>query len=149
MISFYSEIENLAVKLLHKMVSFDKNKIKYANKNEKFSVLDLLILNEVGENKSISGLDLLKRIEIDRGIVTTSLNHLINLNYIIKEKNNEDKRKYNLNFTKEGVNIFNKLSKRRSDTLEFVLKDMSVNEQKTILKFLSKVNQLTVEKFDS
>lgn len=141
MTNYYKEIRLLIGKIFYKFISVDKNGIKLNFKNEKFSGLDFAILFEIAENEKITVLELLKSLNIDRGKITTALNRLINLKLITKTRSDTDKRKYNLCLTNDGKKTYLNLEKKKLDVFEFVLKDMSINEQKTILKFLSKVNQ--------
>lgn len=112
------------------------------------SFLELMLLGELGRVERMSTQDLLKVIELDRGVLDTQIKNLSMRKLIYKDKDEDDRRKAYIGLTdqgKEQVAIFRKIEE---EAMQFVMKDMSINEQKAILKFLSRINQLTVDKYE-
>lgn len=141
MANYYKEINNMMEKIINKILVLEKGGIGLGIKKDKFSFLEMQIIKKVGKDKSKSISDLIKETDIDRGIITLIVNKLVLGGYFKKEKSNEDKRVSILMLTEEGNNIYTKIINQQKELLDFVLGDISLNEEKTILKFLSKINQ--------
>jgi len=141
MANYYKEINKIMEKITHKFLINDRKGFKLGLKGEEFSILDMHIIKTIGKNNIISLYKLVEYIEIDRGVITSILNKMTKWGYIEKEKSEEDKRVYNIMLTKEGHRIYDDILKEEKELLEFVLEDISLNEEKAILKFFSKLNQ--------
>lgn len=76
------------------------------------------------------------------------LNKLIRLGYLEKRDDPEDNRKKLLYLTFNGVEKQNRLALLFSSQLESILNELTYNDSVGVLKFISKVNQLTVDKAD-
>lgn len=134
--------------LSKKFIEKDKKGVQLEGLMHFNSFLELMLLNELGRTERMSTQDLLKVIELDRGVLDTQIKNLSMRRLIYKEKDEDDKRKAYIGLTdqgKEQVEVFRKIEE---DAMQFVMKDMSINEQKAILKFLSRINQLTVDKYE-
>ncbi len=134
--------------LVKKFIEHDKAGIQLEKSAYFNSFSELILLNELDRAQRTSTQDLLKVIELDRGIFDTLIKNLLARKLIYKEKDEVDKRKAYIGLTdqgKEQVLIFKRIEE---DSMQFVMNDMSINEQKAILKFLSRINQLTVDKYE-
>ncbi|MGB3367474.1 MAG: MarR family winged helix-turn-helix transcriptional regulator [Acidaminobacteraceae bacterium] len=148
MANYYNEVNHMMEKVMYKFVQYDKSGIKLGDKQEKYSFLDVIILREIGKLGEITVFDLINQVEVDRGILSTSINRFINLGFVVKLRSRLDKRKFVIYLTDEGKKFYDNILKSEVEELNFILKDMTVNEQKTVLKFLSRLNQLTVERLE-
>lgn len=148
MANYYNEVNHMMEKVIYKFIQYDKSGIKLGEKHEKYSFLDIVVIREIGKRRQITVFDLLNVIDVDRGILSTSINRFTNLAYVIKKRSTLDKRKFVLYITDEGYKFYENLMKSELTELDFILKDMTVNEQKTVLKFLSRLNQLTVDRLE-
>lgn len=134
--------------LIKKFIEHDKSGLKVADPLQPFSFSELMVLLELCRNGPMTAQELLKTFQVDRGILNTMISHLISQQLIEKEKDEADKRKIYLSLTEAGRSYAQQLLAVEESALQFVLTDMSVNEQKAVLKFLSRINQLTVEKYE-
>lgn len=75
------------------------------------------------------------------------LSHLLKLGYIEKRDDPEDNRKKLLFLTALGKEEQEGLSQGLNQRLESILNDLSFNDAVGVLKFISKLNQITVDKF--
>lgn len=73
------------------------------------------IIVEIFNNEGISLNEISKRIYMDKSVVTRFVNILIKKDIVIKEKNENDKRYYNLYLTEKGEKIYYKLVKAGKD----------------------------------
>lgn len=84
----------------------------------------------------------------NRKINQAYLVKLIRLGYIEKKSDSEDKRKKLLYLTPLGEAEKKRLSSLLEAHLESILNDLTYNDSIGVLKFISKINQLTVEKYE-
>lgn len=66
----------------------------------------------------------------------------------MKREDPEDKRRRELILTEKGRREKEKLSGIIHETIDMILSDFTVNEEIAVLKFVSRINQLTVDKFE-
>ncbi|MCT4619734.1 MAG: MarR family transcriptional regulator [Marinisporobacter sp.] len=143
MANYYYEINKMLDKLMHKVLVYDRKGFKI-NGKEELSLLDIHVLRKIGQVNNKKIYELVKDLEIDRGLIASVMKKLILNGYITKEKSEEDKRVYILRLTDEGKEMCKKTLDIQKDLLNFVLSDVTLNEEKAILKFLSKINQTTL-----
>lgn len=141
MANYYNEINQMIEKIAHKVLISDKKKFKIGRKNQEFSLLEMLIIKKIGNNEMKSIYELVKETEIDRGLMAPMIKNLVIGGYIEKEKAKEDKRISMVKLTKSGKEIYDEIIVSQKEFFEFVLNDVTLNEEKAILKFLSKINQ--------
>ncbi len=144
----YNEIEIMMERVLTKLLSVDRRGLKINGRNEKFSFVDVMVLRLVGLKDDMSIYDLINEIDVDRGIVSTSISKLSKGRYIEKQRSPYDGRVYLLNLTDEGRALFEKLQEQENDLVGFVMENSTINEQKAVLKFLSRINQTMVGKYN-
>lgn len=128
-------------KLIYKISILDKEGLNLGIKGCKLSFLEIYIIKEIGSKKEYSIFNLVKETGIDRSSVTAIVNKLVLNRIIEKEKSKEDKRIHKLILTNLGEEIYDVIVKKEKEVLEFILNDITLNEEKAALKFLSKINQ--------
>ncbi|QXM05223.1 MarR family winged helix-turn-helix transcriptional regulator [Crassaminicella indica] len=143
MANYYHEINRMIDKLMHKVLVYDRKGFKI-NGKEELSLLDIHVLRKIGQEDNKKIYELINDLEIDRGVVASVTKKLILNGYIIKERSEEDKRVYIIKLTDAGKEMYEKTLKVQKDLLDFVLSEVTLNEEKAILKFLSKINQTTL-----
>ncbi|MEW9124281.1 MAG: MarR family transcriptional regulator [Thermotaleaceae bacterium] len=144
MANYYNEINNILDKLIHKVLVYDRKGFKIGIKGEPLSLLDIYILKKIGEGERKKLYELVEEMEIDRGLISSFVQKLILNGYVQKEKSREDKRVHMVKLTALGREMLDKNLDRQEELLNFILSDVTLNEEKTILKFLSKINQTTL-----
>ena len=147
MANLYKEIEVMFERLFIKLLSVDRRGLKINGKNEKFSFVDIMVLRMIGLSENISIYDLIYTLDLDRGIISTSISKLTKGRYIEKKRSVQDGRVYLLTLTPEGELLFEKLREEERDLTGFLLENSTINEQKAVLKFLSRMNQTMVGKY--
>lgn len=141
MANYYNEINKMMEKIVNKLLIVDKKGFKLGKKNEELSLLDIFVLKNIGTDNIKPIYSLVKETEIDRGLITSIINKLVANGYIKKEKAKDDKRVNMVILTEEGEEVYNRILKSQGEFLDFILSDITLNEEKAILKFLSKINQ--------
>lgn len=70
------------------------------------------------------------------------------LGLIEKVIDETDARRRKLRLTEQGLMLKERIQSIIEEEINFLLSDMSVNEEVAVLKFISRINQLTVGKYE-
>lgn len=133
--------------LIKKFIEYDKQGFSILPSGASLTFAEMMILIELSRNTRMTTQELLKHFQLDRGVMSTQLNRLTSYGLISREKDEVDRRKIYYALTETGDRYVQTIAQNEAGIFEFVMMDMSINEQKAILKFLSRINQLTVEKY--
>ncbi len=126
----------------HLMLTYESRLvINKERKLERFSAIELSILEYIDLHDNVTQHDLLEFLELKRSKLLGIMKKMIDYDYLRKRENNDDKRSSYIELGKKGFEILNKYGKHEDLFLDFVLKDMTINEEKAIVKFLSKMQQ--------
>lgn len=148
MANYTREISHMMDRMLIKIMSQDKKGFYPNDLIHRMSLLDILVIKMIGESNNMQLNVLIRTLELDRNLIDVSVRNLIGLKLIMKKTGERDKREKWLVLTQSGEQIYQKLLGAQLSEMEFVLNDITINEEKTILKFLSKIVQYHTEKFD-
>lgn len=148
MANYYDEINILMKTVVHKLEIMNKKGISYGKGFEKITILETVIVAKVANEGKLSTTELIDAVDVDRGVTTTSINRLIKGRILEKNQDEVDRRKFYLTMAKKGEELVKAMRVKEDDFLKFVLDEITINEAKAILKFLSKINQTTVDKFE-
>lgn len=107
---------------------------------DRMGIIELMIL-EATQNEDLTQSDLLEMIPLKRAKLIGVIKRLTELNYLEKKANPNDKRSSYLTLGPSGQEILSKYGEHESIFLDFILRDMTINEEKAIVKFLSKIQQ--------
>jgi DNA-binding MarR family transcriptional regulator len=143
---YRAEIKRLSVKLLQKILYYSYREYKYLGKV--YALQDLIVLSQIALYKELLSIkEWVNELDIRDTDTRKCINRLVLNGDIKKARNLSDARRYEISVTQRGQQILKHHEQVEEQILEFVLKDLTVNEEKSALKFLSKLNQLTVEKY--
>jgi len=141
--SVYSnEINQMINKILEKAV-YKKDDEK-ALLPKKITLLNFFILKRIDEKNKIISTDLRDEIGVDYNTIRKEICNLENLGLVERNEDPRDKRKKFIQVTEHGKEQIKKVNWLIEDKLQFVINNFSVNEEKAVLKFLSRINQLTL-----
>lgn len=143
---YQREIKKISEKLIQKIENHMGSNIRILNRDYKLS--DLLILNQMaiseGERSIKSWAELL---DIGQNETRAAIRRLVSWGDLERKKSSKDSREVLVGMTKRGYQVLEWFNDFEVALIDFVLRDLTVNEEKAVLKFLSKLNQLTVEKY--
>lgn len=148
MANYTKEIAHMLERYLIKILHQDKEGFYKAHLNTKLSLMEVLLLKRLGELREIRLSVLVEYLEIDRNVLTTTLKRLQSLNLVIKKPDLSDGRGQVIALSNYGWQFLCTLEDAAKDEIDFVLKDITINEEKAILKFLSKMVQYHTTKFE-
>lgn len=141
--SVYSnEINQMINKILEKAVYKKDDEKALLPKN--ITLLNFFILKRVNSKNDIVLTDLRDEIGIDYNMLRKEICNLENLGLIKRNEDPKDKRRRFIQVTELGKKQIKEVNYLLENKLQFVIDNFSVNEEKAVLKFLSRINQLTL-----
>lgn len=148
MANYTKEIAHMLERLHTKILSQDKGGYFKRDIGFKLSLLEMLMLKRIGEHGRVRLNDLITELEIDRNLVTTTVKRLMTLKLVLKKQDESDGRGQCVELSPAGEVLYHKILKLQEKELGFVLSDVTINEEKAILKFISKIVQYHTDKFE-
>lgn len=110
-------------------------------KLERFSAVELTMLDYVGSHEYVTQHELLDSMDLKRSKQLSIIKKMIDYGYLSRRENLKDKRSSYIELGPKGIDMLSEYDKHEQIFLDFVLKDMTINEEKAIVKFLSKMQQ--------
>lgn len=148
MANYSNEIGRLMDRFHTKLLMQDKSGFFKKELGFKLSLLEVLMLKRIGEVDEIRLNDLIDLLEVDRNLVTTTVKRMVLLKLLKKNQDSADGRGQVVSVTPAGRVLFEKILALQSKELGFALADVSINEEKAILKFISKMVQYHTDKYE-
>ncbi|MDK2866783.1 MAG: hypothetical protein PWP51_774 [Clostridiales bacterium] len=148
MANYRKEIAHMLDRMLIKVLHQDKAGFYKKAVSAKLNLLDMLILRRLEEIGMMKLSDMVSYLEVDRNVLTTSLKRLQSVNLICKRTDSVDGRAQIIVLSEYGEQFVKALSEASQSEMDFVLQDITVNEEKAILKFLSKIVQYHTNKYE-
>lgn len=136
--------EDVSKLFKHLLLKYDTQVTQVKDKMlklERMSILEITLLEYLNDNQEVTQQSLMNAIDIKRSKSMVSIKKMIKAGLIHKVNNPSDKRSNWMMLTKTGEKLLNRFKEHEASFATFVLKDMTVNEEKAIVKFLSKINQ--------
>lgn len=140
---YKKEIEAMIIKLSEKFIKRDKEGFGKNGLAIPFS--EIIMLSMIKDGMSIE--ECLTCFGISRKEANALMRKFLSDGLLDKEKDAIDKRRTNVFLTAKGRGMLESFASERDKVMDVLLEDMTYNEERAVLKFLSKVNQLTVEKY--
>lgn len=148
MANYTREIAHMLDRLNTKILTQDKNGYFRKDLKVKLNLVELLLLKQLGECGEVKLNQLIKTLEVDRNLITTTVKRLSSLKLVQKRADEIDGRGQVIVLLPAGKELYNSLITQQSRELDFILDDVTINEEKTILKFISKMVQYHTDKFE-
>lgn len=148
MANYSREIAHLLDRLYIKTLSQDKKGYYKKNLKVKLNLAEVLLLKQVGERGEVKLNHLINVLEVDRNFLTTTIKRLIGLKILVKTPDEADGRGQIISMTPSGKELYDALMEEQQKELAFILNDITINEEKTALKFISKIVQYHTEKYE-
>ncbi|MCA0384831.1 MAG: winged helix DNA-binding protein [Firmicutes bacterium] len=148
MANYTREISHMLDRLYTKVLSQDKNGYYRKTMKTKLNLAEMLLLRHVGIEGEVKLNHLIKVLEVDRNFVTTTVNRLVGMKVLTKRPDTSDGRSQMVSMTPSGRELYLALAEEQRKELAFILDDVTINEEKTILKFISKIVQFHTEKYE-
>lgn len=102
---------------------------------------ELIILRHIHEHSNQPLMRLMDEIHFDRSYFHSILQKLLKSKWVEKHQVEEDKRQVIVKLTEKGEQILESEQLGVDQALDYFMKDLTINEEKGVLKFLSKLHQ--------
>jgi len=145
--SYRLSIERMIEKIMSKVLRYDRMSFPLDDQQHKVTLIELWLLKEL-QRQALSIQEIAERFDLSRDLVSRSVERLERLGLVDKVVSREDKRIRRIWLSDIGIRALERWQSHEKEYLDYVLGEMTVNEQKAVLKFLSRMNQLTVGKYD-
>jgi len=134
-------------KIMSKVLRYDRMSFPLDSQQHKVTLIELWLLKEL-QRQALSIQEISERFDLSRDLVSRSTERLERLGLIDRAVAQNDRRVRRVGLSVMGVQALESWQSHEKAYLDYVLGEMTVNEQKAVLKFLSRMNQLTVGKYD-
>jgi len=142
--NYYIQINEYLQKSVRNIIMLDKKGIEAGGSS--LSIMDILILKMLASDQGKTMSEVMEVLEIDRNTFKTIIQRMATQEYITKTRSHDDKRVYDLQLTDGGRRVFEEIAEKENQMLISLLNDFTFNEERTILKFLVKLEMLNKEK---
>ena len=85
--------------------------------------------------------DVANQLQKDKSIIVRQINVLLELHYIVRQTNNEDKRKKNLILTSSGIDVLNRMKGMASEVTDRLISGATQIELDTFQQVLMKIQE--------
>ncbi|WP_409201090.1 MarR family winged helix-turn-helix transcriptional regulator [Methanobrevibacter sp. DSM 116169] len=113
---------------------FDK-----ALENYSITTNDYRVLMAVNNKPNINQKEVGQMLKIDRTTIVHIIDNLEDNNYLIRIKNPNDRRSFQLSLTKKGENILEPICEVRDEIHDDCLKNLSKNQKKVLREICKKI----------
>ncbi len=148
MANYTNSINKMSFRVLEIMLEYERKGFLMETGAVKVTMKDWIILRTLHESGEISISDLANSVAFENGQVKTLISKLQKSGVLLKTQSEKDKRVFYLILTDKGKRVVNEMAVREKEMLNFLLGDVSINEEKGILKYLSKIVQVTTGKIE-
>ena len=121
----------------------------YINNNTKdlqISASEYIFLMEMYKNDNMSQEQLSKNLIIDKSATARAIKSLEEKEYIIRKKNDNDKRTNRIKLTKKGIEIKDRLSNLLEEWNNEITSDIDKNLLNTVIDTINKMSIKAIEK---
>ncbi|QIA07161.1 MarR family winged helix-turn-helix transcriptional regulator [Draconibacterium halophilum] len=116
---------------------------KFKENNLELTLEQFVVLLYIHENSASTQQDLANHFLRDKSIVTRQINTLIDLGYVMRTQDDEDKRKKNLQLTKAGIEMLELLKAKSVEVSTELLDGISQEELTNFEHVISKIQHNT------
>ena len=132
------------MKVMKRMMTMDQKKIKVLADREGFSIRESFFVVELGAHEFMTFSDIEKYLEVDRKTLTAMIGKLSKKDIVEKRAAETDRRCAYIILTDKGKRVRAELIEQAQALMNFAVDDLTINEEKAVLKFFSKLLQTTV-----
>lgn len=100
-----------------------------------------MFLTRVCENPKINFVNLSNMLKVDQATTTKAVKKLIDIGYLNKEQDENDKREYKLTPTKKALEIYEFIIEEESKQLEISFKGFSEEEKQMATKLIERMSE--------
>ncbi len=88
-----------------------------------------------------------QKLRVTLGTLTTSVNVLVRKNYVIRYRDDSDRRKVYLKLTDQAIEVLKKHEEFHNEMIESLFADLELEKDEVLLKSLENISQYFKNKF--
>lgn len=100
-----------------------------------------MFITRVCENPGINFMDLSNMLKVDKTTTTKAVKKLIDIGYLNKQQDENDKREYKLTPTKKALDVYEFIIREESKQFEISFKGFSEEEKKTATELIKRMSE--------
>lgn len=147
MANYSNEIAHMLDRMYIKLLSQDRAGHYRSALNVRLNLLELMLIKQLGQRGPLRLTDLIQGLEGDRNSIATALGVLSKSKVVRKLPDPSDGRVQIVELTEKGLLVYEAIMDEQRKELDFILREASINEERAILKFVSKIVQIHTDKY--
>ncbi len=133
-------VDQLFRKLFDKYYKLESKKF-FSKSLEDLTVIEIntiLVIGHGSENKKMS--EIANTLGVTFGTPTVTIDRLIRKGYVIRQRDEEDRRQVFISLSETGVSVFEAIVQLRNKLAEKIFGILDIEERKSLIKILSTLN---------
>ncbi len=142
-------VDQLFRKLFDKYYKLESKKF-FSKSLEDLTVIEIntiLVIGHGSENKKMS--EIANTLGVTFGTPTVTIDRLIKKGYVIRQRDEEDRRQVFISLSETGVSVFESIVQLRNKLAEKIFGILDIEERKSLIKILSTLNSHFDDIFNS
>ena len=130
-------LNELLVEMFNHILILEQKNLQ--DKGVKLSMSEVHTLENIQKSESKTMSDVAKRSLVTQGTLTVAVNRLQEKGYIIREKDDVDRRIVRLNLTSRAMKVLEIHDQFHKDMIDSFIKDLQVDQDYALINSLSKI----------
>lgn len=132
------EYSNILVEFFERMSSWENGVIA----DREISLAQMHLLEVVGNNGRLRMKELSEKLGVTTGTLTVMVHRLVSKGYLIKEKNEDDKRSYYVKLTKSGEEEYDNHHFLHGHLIEEIINTLGEDTAESFFQNLNKIQKI-------
>lgn len=141
------QLNQLLVETFHTILKFEESAIKMSDKMD-LSMSEIHLLEAIGKQNGRTVSDIAEDLDITLPSVTVAVKKLIKKKYVVKHKNEKDKRSVTLHLTEAGEQVNRIHSYFHYRLTKAVVNELTEEERKVMLSGIGKLRDFFATKLE-
>lgn len=138
-------INELLVDVFNHILSIEEAELIKAG--IKLSINEVHILEAVKNVEYPTMTNIAKKLRITTGTLTTSIDRLVQKKYVVRDNDENDRRKVLIRLTPNALEVLKAHEKFHSKMIEALLEDMKIDEDEVLIKSLESIAEFFRSKY--
>ncbi len=130
-------LNELLVEMFNHILVLEQKNLQ--DKGVKLSMSEVHTLENIEKSESKTMSDVAKRSLVTQGTLTVAVNRLQEKGYIIREKDNKDRRIVRLNLTSKAIKVLEIHDQFHKEMIDSFIEDLQVDQDHALINSLSKI----------
>ena len=145
MVSAKEVINELLVDVFNHILSIEEDSLK--KQGIKISMTEVHVLEAIKNSPIPIMGNVAHKLRVTLGTLTTSVNVLVRKNYVIRYRDDSDRRKVYLKLTDSALEVLKIHEAFHNEMIESLFADLELEKDEVLLKSLENISQYFKEKF--